>query len=113
MSAVMEELGLGHPDEDMKASVAVASGSDDTRSYLPAKVSSISADIADREITVLDAIRALHQRGFEEEAENLLFLVKLRLSGDYLQTWPSSGTARSSPPSMIQIAMTVRGPDIA
>ena len=35
---------------------------------------------------MLDAIRALHQRGFEEEAENLLFLVKLRLSGDYLQT---------------------------
>jgi len=86
MSAVMDELDLGHPDEDMKASVAVASGSDDTRSYLPGQVSSISADIARREITVLDTIRALHQRGFEEEAENLLFLVKLRLSGDYLQT---------------------------
>jgi len=86
IAAVLEELGLGQPTADMKASVAVASGSDETRSYLPGQVSRISAEIARRGITVLDVIRALNARGFREEAENLLFLVKLRLSGDYLQT---------------------------
>ena len=86
IAAVFEELDLGSPDADMKGSVVVASGSDDTRSYLPGDVSKISAAISGRAITVLDVIRALHKRGFVEEAENLLFLVKLRLSGDYLQT---------------------------
>ncbi len=86
VSAVLEELGLGRPTADMKASVAVASGSDETRSYLPGQVSRISAEIARQGVTVLDVIRALHKRGYREEAENLLFLVKLRLSGDYLQT---------------------------
>ncbi len=39
-----------------------------------------------RGINVLDVIRALDARGFREEAENLLYVVKLRISGDYLQT---------------------------
>jgi len=86
ISAVMEELDLGAPDTAMKQSVVFASGSDDTDSYTPGQVSGISAAIKDREITVIDIIRALHARGFTEEAENLLFLVKLRVSGDYLQT---------------------------
>ena len=46
----------------------------------------ISDRIRDGKVNVLDVIRALVQGGFEEEAENLLFLVKLRISGDYLQT---------------------------
>jgi propanediol dehydratase large subunit len=37
-------------------------------------------------VSVLDVIRSLHHGGFSEEARNLLFLVKLRVSGDYLQT---------------------------
>ena len=37
LSAVLEELGLGQPTADMKASVVAASGSDETRSYLPAR----------------------------------------------------------------------------
>lgn len=86
IAAVMEELGLGQPDKLMKQSVVISSGSDDTHSYLPGQVSRISKIIQDKGITVLNVIRALHKRGFVEEAENLLFLVKLRVSGDYLQT---------------------------
>lgn len=86
ISAVIAELGLGDPDPAMKQSVVYASGSDDTRSYSPGQVSMISEAIRERRITVLDVIRALHARGFTEEAENLLFIVKLRVSGDYLQT---------------------------
>ena len=35
---------------------------------------------------MIDVVKALAKRGFREEAENLLNVVKLRLSGDYLQT---------------------------
>ncbi|MBT4934096.1 MAG: propanediol/glycerol family dehydratase large subunit [Rhodospirillaceae bacterium] len=86
LSFVFDDLGLSTPDENMKRSVAVASGSDDTDSYLPRAVADISDQIKDRAITVVDVIKSLHKGGFIEEAENLLFLVKLRVSGDYLQT---------------------------
>ena len=86
ISAVLEELGLGQPTEDMKNSVVAASGSDETRSYLPRDVVPISESIKERAITIVDVIKALARRGFTEEAENLLNLLRLRVSGDYLQT---------------------------
>ena len=86
VSAVFEELGLAAPSEDMKRSVVIASGSDDTRSFMPRDVALISEAVKNREITVIDVIKALATRGFGEEAQNLLNVVKLRVSGDYLQT---------------------------
>ncbi len=86
IAAVFEELGLGNPTREMKASVVVASGSDETASYTAGQVAHISEAIKARDINVLDVIRALDRRGFREEAENLLYVVKLRISGDYLQT---------------------------
>jgi propanediol dehydratase large subunit len=46
----------------------------------------ISESIKARGITVIDVIKALAKRGYRDEAENLLNVVKLRISGDYLQT---------------------------
>jgi propanediol dehydratase large subunit len=86
LGAVLEELELASPSAAMKQSVVVASGSNDTHSFSPRESALISAAITSRNITVLDVVRALHARGFAEEAGNLLNLVKLRLSGDYLQT---------------------------
>jgi propanediol dehydratase large subunit len=86
LSAVFEELGLGAPTPGMRASVVAASGSAETDSYRPGEVARISDAIRDRGLDVLDVIRALARRGFTEEAENLLRVVKLRVSGDYLQT---------------------------
>ena len=86
LSAVYEELGLAKPTADMKASVIVASGSDETRSFSPRDVALISEEIKARGVTVIDVIKALAKRGFRDEAENLLNVVKLRVSGDYLQT---------------------------
>ncbi len=86
IAAVFEDLGLSEPTPDMKASVVVASGSAETRSYLPGEVATISEAIRDYGLDVVDVIRALARQGFEEEARNLLNMVKLRLSGDYLQT---------------------------
>ncbi len=86
ISAVFEELDLGRPTLAMRSSVLTASGSDDTESYRPRDVAVISEAIKSRGIDVTDVIKALDKRGFREEAENLLWLVKLRISGDYLQT---------------------------
>ena len=86
LSAVFEELALGVPTAAMKASVLTASGSDETESYRPRDVSLISEEIKARCINVVDVIKALAKRGFQEEAKSLLWLVKLRISGDYLQT---------------------------
>ncbi|HUE44793.1 MAG TPA: propanediol/glycerol family dehydratase large subunit [Aestuariivirgaceae bacterium] len=86
LGAVLEELDLGAPSAEMKQSVVVASGSNDTQSYSPREAAEISEAITARKITVIDVVRALHARGFAEEADNLLKLVKLRISGDYLQT---------------------------
>ena len=86
ISAVFEELGLATPTAGMKQSVVAASGSDDTRSFMPRDVAFISEAIKERGITVIDVITALAKRGFRDEAQNLLNVVKLRVSGDYLQT---------------------------
>lgn len=86
LSFVLKDLDLAQATEAMKRSVAVASGSEDTDSFSPGEVSVISDKIRDRGISVLDVVKSLKRGGFAEEAENLLFLLKLRLSGDYLQT---------------------------
>lgn len=86
LSAVLDELGLASPTAAMKASVVVASGSDDTESFGPRDAALIAQGIQARGLDVVDVIRALARRGFGAEAQNLLNLVRLRLSGDYLQT---------------------------
>ena len=86
LAYVLSDLDLAAPSDAMKQSVAVASGSNETESFSPRDVAIISDKVRERDITVLDVIRSLHHGGYREEAENLLFLVKLRVSGDYLQT---------------------------
>ncbi len=86
LSFVLNDLGLATATAAMKRSVAVASGSNDTDSFAPRDVALISDKIRANAVDVLDVIRSLHRGGFTEEAENLLFLIKLRVSGDYLQT---------------------------
>jgi len=86
LEAVLDALGLAVPTAPMKQSVVVASGSNETETFSVGDVGRIAAAIQDKGITILDVIKALHQRGFCDEAENLLFLLRLKLSGDYLQT---------------------------
>jgi propanediol dehydratase large subunit len=86
IGAVFEELDLAKPTADMMASVVAASGSAETNSYLPRDVAFISEAIKQRGINVIDVINALAKRGYRVEAQNLLNVVKLRVTGDYLQT---------------------------
>ncbi len=86
IAAVFEELDLKKVPEEWVQSVATASGSQDTDSFNPGEVTRISEAIRTRGLTAVDVVRALSRRGFGEEAENLLFMLRQRISGDYLQT---------------------------
>ena len=71
----------------MKASVLTASGSDETESYRPRDVALISEAIKARGINVVDVIKALARRAASaRRRRTCCALVKLRVSGDYLQT---------------------------
>jgi propanediol dehydratase large subunit len=84
--AVFEELELAEfGDEDVEACVH-AHGSLDVPappSDLPGRA---SQRIMEGGLTVLDAVRALHDRGYELEAERVLEMTRQRLLGDVLQT---------------------------
>lgn len=86
VAAVLEDLGLAHATSEMKSSVVRASGSRQTTTFSMGETARISEEIQSRGIDVLDVIKALARRGFRTEAENILRMVKLRVSGDYLQT---------------------------
>jgi propanediol dehydratase large subunit len=86
LSAVLEELGLAKVTQAMRSSVAFASGSDETNSFSAGQASEISERIKQRGLTALDVVKALVKRGYREEAENLLFMLRQRVAGDYLQT---------------------------
>lgn len=86
LAAVMDELGLGKVPRERMMSVVFASGSQETESFTAGEVTPISAAIKARGITAVDVVRALAARGYTEEAENLLLMLRQRISGDYLQT---------------------------
>ena len=68
-------------------SVAAASGSNDTESFTPGDAGRISEAIRARGITVLDVIRALADAAASARRRRTCSaMVRLRLSGDYLQT---------------------------
>ncbi len=86
LEAVYRDLGLAELSEAQKDSVVQASGSRDTQTFSMTEVGAISEEICRRGITLLDIIAALARTGFEDVAEDLLLLLRYRVSGDYLQT---------------------------
>ena len=109
-----EELGLRRPTQDMKQSVVVASGSDETRSYMPRDVALISEAIKARGISVIDVIKALAKRGFGEEAENLLSRREAScLRRLFANLGHGARGKRSSAPSTIPTNIWARAPATA
>ena len=86
LADVLEELGLAETPQAMRDSVVVASGSNDTQTFNPLETLRISHDIAARGLTALDVVKALALRGHRDMAENLMAMLRQRISGDYLQT---------------------------
>ena len=89
--AVYRELGLvgdssaGFTDDHV-TEVVVAEGSKDVTPPDPQAILAASDAIMERELGILDVVRALRVSGFEEEAGRVLAMGRARVAGDYLQT---------------------------
>jgi propanediol dehydratase large subunit len=86
---VYHELGLtpegGFSDEHI-AEVVLAEGSKDVTPPDPQAVMAASDAIMERQLGLLDAVRALWRTGYEDEARRALAMGRARVAGDYLQT---------------------------
>jgi hypothetical protein len=86
IQAVFDELGLPPiSDGEVEAAVVARSSQDMPDRDVVADLEAASAFLR-RGGNGLDVIRALARRGFEDIAEKILAVQKLRISGDYLQT---------------------------
>ncbi len=86
VQAVFRQLGLTSISDEQVEAVVYAHGSKDT---LPRDVTAdlMSAeDVLKRGITGVDIVKALAEGGFTDVAENVLNMLKQRVSGDYMQT---------------------------
>ncbi len=86
VQAVFKQLGLTSISDEQVEAVVYAHGSKDT---LPRDVTAdlMSAeDVLKRGITGVDIVKALAEGGFTDVAENVLNMLKQRVSGDYMQT---------------------------
>lgn len=86
LQAVFEELGFPPITDEEVEAATYADGSEDMPDRNQAQDIEAAQELMEREITGADVARILHQRGFEEIAENVLGILKSRVSGDYLQT---------------------------
>ncbi len=73
-------------DEARVEDVVVAEGSKDITPPDPQAILAASGAIMDRQLGILDVVRALWATGFEEEAGRVLAMGRARVAGDYLQT---------------------------
>lgn len=86
VAAVLEELGLAQVEPHMIDSVVAAAGSAETATLAPGTITAASEAIRARGLGLADVIAALARRGFRPEAETLMRILRLRVSGDHLQT---------------------------
>jgi propanediol dehydratase large subunit len=84
--AVYRELGLAQFTEEHVAEVVAAEGSKDITPPDPQAILAASDAIKERELGILDVVRALWETGYEEEAGRVLAMGRARVAGDYLQT---------------------------
>ena len=91
--AVYRELGLvaasspliGFTDDHVDE-VVHAEGSKDVTPPDPQAILAAAEAIMDRQLGILDVVRALWATGYEEEAGRVLAMGRARVAGDYLQT---------------------------
>lgn len=86
MKVIIETLEIGKVTDEEIEAITYAHGSKDVPDRdIVSDLQAIDQMMQDK-ITSIDVIKALHQSGFEEEAQMVLNMLKQRLSGDYLQT---------------------------
>jgi propanediol dehydratase large subunit len=86
LQAVFVELGFPPISDDEVEAATFAHGSKDMPERRVPDDLKAAQDLMKRGITGLDVVKALAKRGFDDVARNILGMLKLRISGDYLQT---------------------------
>ncbi|WP_105616139.1 propanediol/glycerol family dehydratase large subunit [Vallitalea okinawensis] len=86
VQAVFKELSLGIVTDAEVEAATYAHGSDDMPDRDVVMDIANAEELLQRGITGIDIVKALYRSGFKGVAENVLNMLKQRISGDYLQT---------------------------
>jgi propanediol dehydratase large subunit len=84
--AVYRDLGLADYDDERVEAAVYASDSRDLPNGYPRTVLGAANAIEARQLSIIDVIASLATAGFAAEAENLMAMLRARMSGDHLQT---------------------------
>lgn len=86
LQAVFKELGLPRiTDEEVEAATYAHGSKDVIKRKVPDDLKA-AEELMKSKVTGIDVVKALAKNGFNDVAENLLNLLKQRVSGDYLHT---------------------------
>ena len=86
LQAVFKELGFPEITDEEVIAATYAHGSDDMPPRNVVEDLKAIEGMMARGITGLDVVKALYKNGFEDVAQNVLNMLKQRVSGDYLHT---------------------------
>jgi propanediol dehydratase large subunit len=86
LQAVFEELGLPRISDEEIEAATYAHGSKDMPPRDKVQDTKAAQELLTRGVTGLDVVKALSKRGFPDVANNVLGILKQRVSGDYLHT---------------------------
>jgi len=86
LQAVFRELGLPEITDEEVEAAAYARGSHDMPERNMVEDIKAATEMMNRNITGLDVVKALSDGGYEDVANNVLNILKQRVSGDFLQT---------------------------
>lgn len=84
--AVYGDLGLATYDDERVEAAVFAADSRDLPAGDPRAVLEAANVIEGRQLSIIDVVASLSRTGFVEEAENLMAMLRARMTGDYLQT---------------------------
>lgn len=86
LQAVFEELGLPEITDDEVEAATYANGSKDMPDRHVVEDLRAAEEMMKKSVTGIDVVKALSKHGFEDVAQNVLNMLKQRISGDYLHT---------------------------
>ncbi len=86
LQAVFRELGLPEITDEEVTAATYAHGSKDMPDRNVVEDLKAAGEMLTRGITGVDVVKALHKNGYTDVAQNVLNMLKQRVSGDYLHT---------------------------
>ena len=86
LQAVFRELGLPEITDEEVTAATYAHGSKDMPDRNVVEDLKAAGEMLTRGITGVDVVKALHKNGYLDVAQNVLNMLKQRVSGDYLHT---------------------------